>query len=219
MRIKAGIFLLGVVGLAAFARATPIVSIGSYTMAPNSTATFAIPVSDTGSAVSENIQGMIFTLQIASGTGSTPSITSVDFLSNTVWSSSISQPVPENSGHTAQFVSYDPLTDGTANPLYISANGTLANVTFNTAGAASGTNYSLIMTGFSNTDDNSNFLNGSLGNVGTSSVVFQSGTLHVLSAVPEPTMGFLIVGAALLLPRKRNRPLSEVAASVATGGR
>lgn len=159
----------------ATAMASPTVSLGHYFVAKNASQSSLLPVSDTGSAVSEDIEGMTFTLQIGAGTGSTPSISSLDFLTNTVWTNQVSaNGIVSAAGSGPQFKSYTLITDNAGD--YINANGTLATVTWNAANALPG-DYAVKLTATKDPGSDTQFTSG-LGN--PVPAAFGDGTLTVV---------------------------------------
>ena len=176
------------------AHATPIVTVGTYSAPANTLETISINVTDNASASLEDIEGMTFTLQIGPGTGTAPSIQSIDLTTGTIWSGAVSPGnVSVSAGATSQFESVSLLTDNAGE--FVDPNGLLATVVVDTANAAAGP-YSLILVGTSDAGSDSQFLNGIGDPVpGT----FASGTLTV-RAVPEPSGMLLIAigGLALL---------------------
>lgn len=151
----------------------PVVSVPNVSVAPNSTASVQFSVSDTNSAASEDIEGMTFTIQIAGGTGTTPSIQSVDVLTGTIWAGSNAFVSSPSGGQQAQFKTYSILTGNAG--IYVNPNGLLATAVFNTAGAAAGS-YKISLVGTRYPGFDSAFYNGK-GN--TVSSVFGSATLTV----------------------------------------
>jgi hypothetical protein len=195
-------FAVGLFGASLSAKAALTVSIGHDYITPGATQSFPISVSDTDNAQTDDIEGMTFTLQIGSGTGSTPSIVGADLLTNTVWKGLVSGPVyVSTGGNTPQFVSQDLITDNAGEYLgeYNSPSGTLATFTVNTAGATPG-NYSLLLVGTLDPGSDSQFIDGS-GN--TVPAVFNAGILTV-QAVPEP-LGLGIAAAGMMLALRRSR--------------
>jgi hypothetical protein len=186
------------------ALAAPIVTVGAYTIpVGQSSEPILIDVSDSAPAASEDIEGMVFTLQVASGTGTSPSITSVDLQTSTIWSPVSTSPLDvttPSGGSQPQFASRDILTDSFGE--FANANGLLATVDLNTAGVAPGT-YALLLTGTIDPGANSQFFNG-LGQ--PVSATFNAGSLTVTSAVPEPaSAALLILGGMALAARRRTR--------------
>jgi hypothetical protein len=186
------------------ALAAPIVTVGAYTIpVGQSSEPILIDISDSAPAAAEDIEGMVFTLQVASGTGTSPSITSVDLQTDTIWSPVSTSPLDvtiPSGGSQPQFASRDILTDNFGE--FANANGLLATVDLNTAGVAPGT-YALLLTGTIDPGANSQFFNG-LGQ--PVSATFNAGSLTVTSAVPEPaSAALLILGGMALAARRRSR--------------
>jgi hypothetical protein len=184
--------------------AAPIVNVGTYTIpVGQSSEPILIDVSDSAPAAAEDIEGMVFTLQVASGTGTSPSITSVDLQTDTIWSPVSTSPLDvttPSGGSQPQFASRDILTDSFGE--FANANGLLATVDLNTAGVAPGT-YALLLTGTIDPGANSQFFNG-LGQ--PVSATFNAGSLTVTSAVPEPaSASVLILAGMALAARRRSR--------------
>ena len=181
------------------ASAALIVNVGSTSVGVGHTATIPITVSNTASAASSDIEGMTLTVQIADGTGTTPSIASVDLITGTVWAPAASPAdVYSAAGAEPQYVSLGILTDNAGE--FINANGTLATITINTTGAV-GANYAITLVGTMTPGDDSVFDNG-LG--ATVPATFNAGQLTVL--VPEPTViGFPILIFAALARRRNHR--------------
>jgi hypothetical protein len=188
-------FIIGVGTLASgvVAQASPIVTLGHYYVAKNSSLSVNVPVSDSGNAATEDIEGMTITLQIANGTGSLPAISSMNFLTGTIWSGQVSATdvIPAAGGNLPQFQSDVVLTDTEGQ--FVNANGTLATVNFSSVGAAPG-DYTLKLVGTKNSSD-SKFSDG-LGN--TVSSVFINGTLTVVA--PGDFNRDLHVDASDILP-------------------
>ncbi|HEY4313324.1 MAG TPA: PEP-CTERM sorting domain-containing protein [Pirellulales bacterium] len=180
--------------------ATPIVNVGTYSAPQNTLQTISINVSDSVAASLEDIEGMTFTLQIASGTGITPSIHSIDLTTGTIWSGDVSPGnISVSAGATSQFESISLLTDNAGE--FVDPNGLLATAVVDTTGATPGP-YLLFLVGTKDAGSDSQLLNG----VGDPvSATFASGTLNVLS-VPEPGgIGLISGGIAVLLILRRNR--------------
>jgi hypothetical protein len=194
--ILAAVCLVGAVG----AFANPIVSIGAYSVAQGSSRKISITVADAATPATEDIEGMTFTLQIDPGTGATPAITSVDLLTNTIWSAHVSPAnVNESAGATNQFESFSLLTDNAGD--YVNANGVLGTAVVSTLNAPLGA-YTMRLIGTKDPASDSQFLNG-VGN--PVSAVFATGSLTVTSA-PEPaSLGLMGLGAITLLARRRRR--------------
>ena len=115
----------------------PYISVGNYTASANSTATIKLNVSDFGNVTAQDIEGMTFTIQIAGGDGTTPSIKSVDLLTGTVWAGHNSAAFVPSGGSQSQFKTFSVLTGSDGD--FINPNGLLATVVLNTTGAAPGT--------------------------------------------------------------------------------
>jgi len=142
------------------ARGNPVVNLGHYYVVKDSSVPADILVSDAGNPATEDVEGMQFTLQLGSGTQSTPSIGSVDFLSATIWSghvsaSNINTVVVAGSG--PQYKSWGLLTDNAAD--FVNTNGKLATVILNATGASPG-DYAVKMTGTAQSAANSKFFSG-----------------------------------------------------------
>lgn len=151
----------------------PVINLGSYTAAANSTATIKINVSDAGNITAQDIEGMTFTVQIQSGTGTTPSIKSIDLLGGTVWAGHNSGVFIPIGGKESQFETVSVLTG--SNGDFINPNGLLATVVLDTAGAAPG-QYAIKLTGTKRTAFDTQFLKGNGSNVHT---IVTNGTLIV----------------------------------------
>lgn len=178
------------------AAAALIVNVGSTSVGVGHTASIPITVSDTDSAATDDIEGMTLTVQVAAGTGATPSIASVDLITGTVWAPAASAgDVYSAAGSEPQYESLGILTDNAGE--YINANGLLATVTINTTGAAGG-NYAINLVGTMTPGDDSVFDNG-LG--ATVPATFNAGQLTVV--VPEPTMLCFPILAFAGLARRR----------------
>ncbi|HZZ27325.1 MAG TPA: dockerin type I domain-containing protein [Pirellulales bacterium] len=141
------------------AHANPIVNLGHYYVAKNSSASISLAVSDTANPAAEDIEGMLFTLQIADGTESLPAINSVNFLSNTIWSGQVAPDdvLPASGGNLPQFQSYVVVTDNQGE--FVNPSGTLATVSFSAAGAPLG-DYDLKLVGTKNSSSDSKFNDG-----------------------------------------------------------
>jgi hypothetical protein len=181
------------------ATANPAVSFTNPTVFQNSSFTLPINVTDSGNASVEDIEGMTFTFQIGNGAGSTPSITSLDMITGTIWSghTSASNVVTPTGGNNPQFQVRDLITDTAGD--FVNANGLLGTVTISTAGAAAGA-YDLKMIGTAFPSSDSKFYNG-LG--GTVTSTFFNGTLTVV--VPEPSSMLLMFAAVALVVRRSRR--------------
>jgi hypothetical protein len=164
--------------LAPAAHAAINASTGSYVVAQGSSLTTTVTVADSGAPADADIEGMVFTYQIDGGTGSVPSISSIDLLTNTVWTGHVSPGnvlVPAG-GNLPQYQSRDLFTDAPGD--FINANGTLARVTISAATAPLGT-YNLKLTGTRTAGRDSTFLDG----MGwTVPATFTGGTLTVAAA-------------------------------------
>ena len=149
---------------------------GHYYVVKESSLVTSLAVSDIGNPVTEDIEGMTFTLQIAAGTGASPSISSVNFLTSSIWTGHVSAAnVFSAAGSGPQFKSYTLITDNAGD--YVNANGTLAAFGISATGAAAG-NYSLKLTGTKSPGSDSQFTNG-IGN--SVAATFGSGTLTVVA--------------------------------------
>jgi hypothetical protein len=127
------------------AHASPVVDLGHYYVAQNSSLIITPGVSDAGNAAAEDIEGMTFTVQIAAGVNSSPSITSVDFLNSTIWTGHVSAfNVSEAAGGGAQFQSFTLITDNAGD--FVNANGSVATVALSASAAAPG-DYALKLIG------------------------------------------------------------------------
>jgi hypothetical protein len=157
------------------AQASPVVNLGHYYVSNHSSTSVNLPVADSGNAAAEDIEGMTFTLQITGGTGNLPAISSVNFLTGTIWSGQVSADdvIQALDGNLPQFQSYAVITD--AQGEFVNANGTLATVSLNANGAPLG-NYTLELT--ANQSSDSKFTDGVQNTVPAS---FTSGTLTVLA--------------------------------------
>lgn len=151
----------------------PLVQFSNLSVAPNTTAQLQLHVIDTDSASADDIEGMEFTIQISGGTGTTPSIQSVNLLTGTIWANTNAMVDSPVGGILPQFDSYS-ISTGAAGQ-FVNANGLLATVTFNTANAAAGV-YTIKLIGTRYPAFDSEFLNGA-GNPISST--FASGTLTV----------------------------------------
>jgi len=200
MQIKFWSFVIGFVCSAVVALADPVVNLGHYTFAENSSHSVPFLVTDSGNAATEDIEGMTFTLQIASGTGTMPSVTAIDFLTSTIWTGHVSAAniTAAAGGTEPQFQSYSLITDNAGD--FVNANGTLANITFDTTNATPG-DYSLKLIGTTDPGSDSQFTDG-VGDPVTAT--FGSGTLTV-TTVPEPAA--LGVIALAVLPLLRRPPV------------
>ena len=107
------------------AAAALIVDVGSTSVGAGQTATVLVTVSNSAPAAISDIEGMTFTLQIASGTGTTPKITNIDLLTGTVWASQSngSDIYSVAGGNLSQYESLGILTNAGGD--FIDANGLL----------------------------------------------------------------------------------------------
>ena len=133
------------------ALSNPVVQVGNFVASnqsgqSGSTPTFIIYVSDmAANPVAEDIEGMDFTVQLGTGTGSLPAISNVDLTTNTVWTGNVNGPfggIDPASGNGAQWQSYAVTTSFDTNTntgTVINPNGALAKITLNAAGASAGT--------------------------------------------------------------------------------
>src|SRR4029079_8918879 len=180
-------------------QAAPLVSIGDYSVPTGQSLQVSIQVSDDGSASAEDIEGMNFAFQIASGTGKMPAVTNVNLLSGTIWSAHVSSSnvsVPDG-GTQPQFQARSLITDDAGD--FVSANGIVAVLTIDTTGAALG-DYALLMTATIDPGSDSSFLNG---NGDAVTATFTPGNLRV-TGVPEPAMpGIASLVPFLTLGRRR----------------
>ena len=178
--------------------ASIIVSLENYSVAPGTIVVENITVTDSTAPEVSDIEGMAFTFQIAEGTGSAPKIVSID-LNGTIWSGHGSVATPSVRGNLDQYKAWDVSTDLTGN--YVNANGVLAKVTIDTAGAAPG-NYALKLVGTS-APDRDTALHESQGEIVPAS--FGQGTLTI--AVPEPASAFMLgLGVCTFLLGRSRRP-------------
>ena len=171
------LLLVGLLALATVAEAAPIANLAHYYVAKNSTQTVTLSVSDAGVASTEDIEGMTFSLQIAVGISSTPSIGSIDFLASSIWTNHVSAANIVNAagGNDPQFKSFTLITNNAGD--FVNANGTLATIGFTAAGATPG-DYSIKLVGTKDAGSDSQF------NSGNGSVVpatFGGGTLTVVA--------------------------------------
>jgi hypothetical protein len=132
----------------------------SYNVAAGTPVTAQFLVSNSSLPTVSQIEGMTFTVQIGAGTNLAPSITSVDLLTGTIWSShvtagNITTPL---GGNQLQYQSRDIITDLPSD--YVDLNGLLATINIDTTGAMPG-DYSIILTGTNTIGRDSEFLNGS----------------------------------------------------------
>jgi uncharacterized protein (DUF2141 family) len=128
---------------AATAPAGLSVTLGRYTLAHGASASFQIDVSDSHPAAAQDIEAMNFALQIGNGLGSTPSISSIDLSTGTIWAGHGAVVDSPSGGVQPQFQAWS-VTTGSAGD-YVTANGVLATITLDAAGAAPG-NYILRLT-------------------------------------------------------------------------
>ena len=178
------------------AQASPIVTVGNYTLAPGATLTIPLNVSDTAAAAAEDIEGMSFTVQLNNGIGSTPMILNVDLLSGTVWVGHSAIVTTPSGGNLLQFQSRSVMTGSAGD--FISANGLLGSITFDATSAATGS-YTILLVGTLSPANDSQFQDG-LGE--PVSATFGQGTLTV--AVPEPAcLSLLGLGGMMLWRRSR----------------
>ncbi|MFI5377670.1 MAG: hypothetical protein ACHRHE_00065 [Tepidisphaerales bacterium] len=103
------------------ASAAPVVSVGHVYAPLNGTLSFQLTVSDAGNAAAEDIEGMLLTLQIADGTGTTPKVQSIDMLTGTIWTGHGSSAIVPDGGNEPQFASRSIITDAFGD--YVNANG------------------------------------------------------------------------------------------------
>jgi hypothetical protein len=175
-----------------------MVTVGNYTTAAGNSVIAHLSVTNTSSASASDIEGMTFTIQIADGNGTTPKITSVDLLNNTIWSGHVTPPsiFPSAGGDQPQYQSLGLYTDIPGD--YVDANGILANVTIDTTGASGG-NYSIELVGTKTAGVDSTFLD-FIGD--TVPATFTPGSITVI--VPEPSQNALpLLGIfSLFLSRK-----------------
>jgi hypothetical protein len=169
--------IVGLLSWATWAQADPVVNLSHYYVAKGATQTAALGVSDTGSATTEDIEGMTFTLQIGAGSASTPAISSVDFLSTSIWTSHVAAAniVNASSGNDPQFKSFTFITNNAGE--FVNANGTLATFGFSAAGAAPG-DYPLKLVGTKDPGVDSRFGSGTGSSV---PATFANGTLTVVA--------------------------------------
>jgi hypothetical protein len=170
--------LAGLLLASTVAHADPIVNLAHYYVAKDSTQSVAIGVTDAASAAADDIEGMTFTLQIAAGTGSTPAINAIDFLTSSIWTGHVSPDLVINAagGNAPQFKSFTLTTNSEGE--FVNANGTLATVGFSAAGATPG-DYVLKLVGTNDPGNDSRFGSG-LGN--SVPATFGNGTLTVVAA-------------------------------------
>jgi hypothetical protein len=197
--IKTFAILLSTAACTSSAAGALIVNVGSYNVAAGTPIVAQITVSNSAAASISDIEGMTFTVQLATGVGAAPKVTSVDLLTGTVWAGHVSAGsvfMPAG-GDLPQYQSRDLLTDAPAN--FINANGLLATVVVDTTGAAAG-NYDLKLIGTKTSGRDSAFLSG-LGAVVQAS--FGQGLITV--TVPEPTAQPIIATLLLLTGMRRER--------------
>jgi hypothetical protein len=151
--------ILGTLALATAAHADPVVNLGHYYVAKNSSQSALLPVTDSVSPAVDDIEGMTFSLQIGAGTGSAPAISSVDFLTSSIWTGHVAAAniinPPTASG--AQFKSFTLITNSAGE--FVNANGTLATLGFNAAGAMPG-DYPLKLIGTVDPANDTRFVSG-----------------------------------------------------------
>jgi hypothetical protein len=122
----------------------PVISVGNYTAVAGSQVTVQLKVSDLGNVTAQDIEGMTFTVQIDDGTGTAPTIASVDLLTGTVWAGHGSSVFVPSGGSQPQFKTFSVLTGADGN--FINPNGLLATIVLDTTGAAKG-QYSIKLIG------------------------------------------------------------------------
>lgn len=196
-RVSASIVAIVLLAFASNAPALPVVNVGTVDLQPNKAGqTVSISVIDPSASAVENIQGLKFILQIGAGTGTAPSITSIDVINgNTIFTgNNMGQFTPAGESFP-QALAVDTLS----NSGFVNDNGTLANITFDTTGVTSGT-FPLSIGAGSTRLGSTAFLNGS-GDTIPSTLV--DGLIVI---TPEPaSLSLLAVGAACLLVRRRRQ--------------
>jgi len=189
-----------ILGSGLAASANPIVSLGNYSIPVGSTQAISINVTDSGNAASEDIEGMTFTIQIAAGTGTAPSIDSVDMLTGTIWQGhvSIANDITPSGGNHPQFMVRSLITDNAGD--FVNANGLLSTLVLDATGATPG-KYTLSLVGTKDPGSDSSFLDGSGDTVPAQ---FAAGSLTV-TAIPEPTATAILALGGLLLSRRPSK--------------
>jgi hypothetical protein len=174
IRLAFGIALLAV---AARAEAAPVVGLGQQFVHAGGSQVVPILVSDAGNPMTQDIEGMTFTLQIGAGTGNAPAISSIDFLTSSIWTGHVSPSnvLPSLGGNDPQFKSFTLFTNTAGE--FVNANGTLATVTFQALTATPG-DFAIKMTGTKDPGSDSQFTSG-LG--AAVPATFNSGTLTVVA--------------------------------------
>ena len=196
MVVRGSAVVVATLLMVTLAHASPVVSVGTITVTPNTLTTVAINVTDAGSASAQGIEGMTFTLQLGDGLGTTPFIKTLDLLTGTIWSGKVSSgnvftPV---GGNEAQFQSRSLFTDVAGD--FVNANGVLASFEIDTNGAAPG-DYPILLVGTLEPGSDSQFING----VGAPvAATFTNGTLRV---IPAPSSAVLIAAFGLVAARRR----------------
>jgi hypothetical protein len=163
--------------LVAFAaKASPVVNLGHYYVRQGDVQSFPIAVADSGNAAAEDIEGMTYSLQIGAGTGTAPAISSINFLSSSIWTGHVSAAnIVPHAGETGpQFKEFTLFTNTIGD--FVNANGTLATLTLSAANA-SPADYALKMTGTNDPGNDSQFTDG-LGEAVPAA--FSSGTLTIV---------------------------------------
>lgn len=200
MQVRAIALGAGVLCLASVAYAGIVVKTPNFSIPQNSTQAITFSVTGGQNSALEDIEGMVFTVQIGDGLGATPSMTSVDMLTGTIWSGHVS---PANvivpiGGDDPQFQSRSLFTDLPGD--FVDANGILATVVFDTTGAAEG-DYTVILTGTMDPGSDSQFYSG----VGDPvAATFLTATLTV-TPIPAPAATPLLMLAWVRSPRRRER--------------
>jgi hypothetical protein len=124
-------------------------------------------------------------------------------LTGTIWSPVATSPLDvttPSGGNQPQFASRDILTDDFGE--FANANGLLATVVLNTAGATPGV-YALQLTGTIDPGADSAFGNGLAQPI---SATFNAGSLTIATVVPEPaSASALLLAGFTLLARRRTR--------------
>jgi PEP-CTERM motif len=177
MRTICWSIILGTLALATAAHADPVVSIGHYYVAKNSSQSAVLSVTDTASPAADDIEGMTFSLQIGAGTGSAPAISSVDFLTSSIWTGHVAAAniINPPTANGSQFKSFTLITNSAGE--FVNANGTLATLGFNAAGAAPG-DYPFELIGTVDPANDTHFVSG-VGN--TLAATIGTGTLTVVA--------------------------------------
>ena len=199
-----------VVGAHSTALAGPVIDLGGVHNLAQNQANQIVDIFVTGG---QSVQGLNFNVQISDGGSPTfgtsvnaPKITSVDLLTNTIFfGNNTGYPTGQPAFSTNKEYWVASTTTSSGN---VSANGKLARLTIDTTGFfASGSphTFALKLSGLNSGDPDTDFLT----STGELPASFTTGSINIVTALPEPSSLILLVfgglGVGLFARLRRNR--------------